>query len=195
MKGTTLRGTMGGRVAGVPTRWLVTGTVTCGLLLAAGPGAVAQQSAGRQSAGRQAPVAPCTSNQLIPNSAQRTGGSQVRITVINDGPKACVLKGFPTVALAGQGSPDRNKPLIVVRQGQARPVLLPVGGQAWTRLTFTPVLGEADGYCASGAEPTVAPSIVLGVGGGGLQLAPDDGGEFALCGTTVRATAFRSGSS
>ncbi|MEU9302050.1 DUF4232 domain-containing protein [Streptomyces sp. NPDC048269] len=181
-----MKGTMRGGAAWSPSLWLVTGAVTCGLLLAAGPGAAAHETAGRR-----APAAPCTSEQLIANSAQRTGGSQVRITVINDGPKACVLKGFPTVALAGQGSPDRNRPLNVVRQGQARAVALPAGGRASTQLTFTPVLGEADGYCASGAEPTVAPSIVLGVGGGGLQLAPDDGGEFALCGNTVRATAFR----
>ncbi|MFG2981123.1 DUF4232 domain-containing protein [Streptomyces sp. NPDC048258] len=181
-----MKGTTRGGAARAPSLWLVTGAVTCGLVLAGSPGAVAQETAGRR-----APAPPCASRQLIANSAQRIGGSQVRITVINDGPKACVLKGFPTVALAGQGSPDRNKPLNVVRQGQARAVTLAVGGRASTQLTFTPVLGEADGYCASGAEPTVAPSIVLGVGGGGLQLAPDDGGEFALCGTTVRATAFR----
>ncbi|MEJ8640291.1 DUF4232 domain-containing protein [Streptomyces sp. MS1.HAVA.3] len=181
-----MKGTTRGRMTGAPSRWLVAGAVTCGLVLATGPAAAAQETAGQR-----APAAPCVSDQLIANSAERIGGSQVRITVINDGPEACVLRGFPTVALAGQGSPDHNKPLNVVRQGQANPVQLAVGGQASTRLTFTPVLGEADGYCASGAEPTVAPSIVLGVGGGGLQLAPDDGGEFALCGTTVRATAFR----
>ncbi|MFD6969223.1 DUF4232 domain-containing protein [Streptomyces sp. NPDC059949] len=190
MKGTT-RGPMSGRMTGAPSRWLVAGAVTCGLVLATGPAAAAQEPAAQATAGQRAPAAPCAGDQLIANSAERIGGSQVRITVINDGPEACVLRGFPTVALAGQGSPDRNKPLNVVRQGQANPVQLAVGGSASTRLTFTPVLGEADGYCASGAEPTVAPSIVLGVGGGGLQLAPDDGGEFALCGTTVRATAFR----
>lgn len=185
-----MKGTTQGRVVGAPTHWLVAGAVTCGLLLAAGPGAAAQETAGQR-----APAAPCSSKQLIADSAQRIGVSQVRITVINDGPKACVLKGFPTVALAGQGSPDRNKPLNVVRRGQARAVPLAVGGRASTQLSFTPVLGEGEGYCASGAEPTVAPSIVLGVGGGGLQVAPDDGGEFALCGNTVRATAFRGGGS
>ncbi|MCY0940855.1 DUF4232 domain-containing protein [Streptomyces sp. H34-S5] len=111
--------------------------------------------------------------------------------MISESAEPCVLRGFPTVALAGQGSPDRNKPLTVVRQGEARPVQLAAGARATTQLTFTPVLGEADGYCASGAEPTVAPSIVLGVGGGALQLAPADGGDFALCGGSVRATAFR----
>ncbi|POX46318.1 Tat pathway signal sequence domain protein, partial [Streptomyces sp. Ru72] len=89
------------------------------------------------------------------------------------------------------GSPDRNKPLQVVHQGASGPVALAVGGRASTQLTFTPVLGEAGGYCASGAAPFAAPSIVVGVAGAGRQLAPDDGGDFALCGTSVRATAFR----
>lgn len=70
-------------------------------------------------------------------------------------------------------------------------MLLSQGASASTVLTFTPVLGEADGYCASGADPTVAPSLVVGVAGTGFQVAPSDGGQFALCGDTVRATAFR----
>ncbi|MCX4825609.1 DUF4232 domain-containing protein [Streptomyces sp. NBC_01142] len=140
----------------------------------------------------RAPVAACKHTQLIADSAQQVGADRVRITLINDGPKPCVLKGFPTVALAGQGSPSNNKPLKVVRQGDARPVKLAVGGRASTQLTFTPVLGEADGYCASKAKPSVAPSIVLGAGGGGLQLGLEDGGDFALCDGKVRATAFRS---
>ncbi|WP_405441623.1 DUF4232 domain-containing protein [Streptomyces avidinii] len=137
-----------------------------------------------------APVAACTGEQLSATGAERTDSDRVRFTVVNDGP-ACVLRGFPTVALSGQGSPDRNAPLRVVPRGQARPVLLSEGGSASTVLTFTPVLGEADGYCASGADPTVAPSLVVGVAGMGFQVAPSDGGQFALCGNTVRATAFR----
>jgi hypothetical protein len=120
---------------------------------------------------------------------------QIGITVVNQGPKPCVLKGFPTVALAGEGSPEKNKPLSVVHQGAAGAVRLAVGGRASTQLTFSPVLGEAGGYCASGAEPFVAPSIVVGVAGGWQQLAPDDGGDFALCGQSVRATAFRAAGS
>lgn len=172
---------------GTPSLWFLASTTTCALLMAAGPGAAAE------TAGRPAATTACTSGKLIADSAQRTGNSRVRITVVNDGPGACVLRGFPTVALAGQGSPDRNRPLDVVRQGPVHEVRLSVGGLASTLLTFEPVLGEAGGYCASGAEPAVAPSVVLGVGGGGLQLAPDDGGNFALCGDTVHATAFRGG--
>lgn len=178
-------------------QWLVAGAAACGLLTAAAPAAASTEPVAWRAP--TAPTAPCTSEHLIPDGARWTGHDRVRITVVNDGPRACVLRGFPAVALAGQGSPDRNAPLDVVHQGRAGTVRLAVGDRASTLLTFTPVLGEAGGYCASGAEPTVAPSIVLGVGGngggdgagGGLQLAPDDGGQFALCGSTVHATAFR----
>ncbi|UQX04442.1 DUF4232 domain-containing protein [Streptomyces sp. RerS4] len=165
------------------TAVVITGTLTAGVTSAAATDAPASAP--------QAPAAPCTHNQLVANSAQRVGATVVRVTVINEGPKPCVLRGFPTVALAGQGSPDKNRPLTVTRQGKAGPVTLRVGGTASTLIGFKPVLGEADGYCASGAEPTVAPSMVVGVAGGALQLGPADGGDFALCGTTVTATAFR----
>ncbi|MDA5284857.1 DUF4232 domain-containing protein [Streptomyces sp. NPDC054904] len=193
-----MKGTTRSRAAMVSSRLLAAAVLAGGVLAGAGPVVAATATstppttaAAPTTDARRAPAAPCPNTQLIANSAERVGASAVRITVINDGPKPCVLRVFPTVALAGQGSPDKNKPLGVVREGQARPVTLPVGGRATTQITFTPVLGEADGYCKSGATPTVAPSIVLGVGGGGLQLSPADGGDFALCGTSVRATAFR----
>ncbi|MET9961424.1 DUF4232 domain-containing protein [Streptomyces sp. NPDC006326] len=170
---------------------LVAGLVAGAVLTGAGSGAAA---AGSPSL-RAAPAARCTGDQAVATGAHRTVTSQVVITVVNKGRKPCVLTGFPTVALAGLGSPAKNRPLLVVRQGKAAPVQLAVGGRASTRLSFTPVLGEADGYCASGATPTVAPTLVVGVAGTQNQLAPDDGGEFALCGTSVRATAFRAGGS
>ncbi|MEU7552861.1 DUF4232 domain-containing protein [Streptomyces sp. NPDC044571] len=169
---------------------LVAGLVTGGMLTGAGSGAAA---AGSPSL--RAPAAPCTGNQAVATAAHRTVVSQVVITVVNKGRKPCVLTGFPTVALAGLGSPAKNRPLNVVRQGKAAPVRLAVGGRASTQLSFTPVLGEADGYCVSGATPTVAPTLVVGVAGTRYQLAPDDGGEFALCGNSVRATAFRASGS
>jgi hypothetical protein len=164
-------------------------------LSAAAPAAVAAPAAGAATAdgvtSPQVTVAPCTSAQLIASGAHRLASGQVVVTVVNQSPRPCVLKGYPTVALAGLGSPGRNTPLQVVHQGASGPVTLAVGGRASTQLTFTPVLGEASGYCASGAAPSVAPSIVVGVAGGGQQLAPDDGGDFALCGTSLRVTAFR----
>ncbi|WP_405754500.1 MULTISPECIES: DUF4232 domain-containing protein [unclassified Streptomyces] len=167
---------------------LVAGFVAGGLMAGAGSGAAATGDAPR------APAAACTSKQIAATSAQSTGSGAV-ITVTNKGPKACVLTGFPSVALAGQGSPDKNKPLRVLNQGRSAPVQLAPGGRASAQLSFTPVLGEADGYCASGADPFVAPTMVVGVAGGRYQLAPADGSEFALCGNTVRATAFRAAGS
>ncbi|MCX4631889.1 MULTISPECIES: DUF4232 domain-containing protein [unclassified Streptomyces] len=169
---------------------LVAGAMAGGLLAGAGFG-----TAAAADALRLAPAAPCTSSQIVADSAQPTDFTHVLITVSNHGSKPCVLNGFPTVALAGQGSPDKNRPLQVTRQGKARPVQLAPGGEASARLTYTPVLGEADGYCDSGADPTVAPSMVVGVAGGRYQLAPEDGGNFALCGNSVRATAFRAAGS
>ncbi|MEV7520484.1 DUF4232 domain-containing protein [Streptomyces sp. NPDC091371] len=164
--------------------------VACGLLAWTGP--IAAAAAGGGAGQRAAPAPPCRSADLVADSAQRLGATRIRITVVNEGPGPCVLEGHPTLALAGQGSPDRNRPLAVHRQGAAQPVRLPVGGAAEALVTFTPVLGEADGYCASSPEePFVAPSMVVGIAGGRFQLGVDDGGEFALCGTSVRATAFR----
>lgn len=167
-----------------PTRKAVVLTAATAVLaggLLAAPSAVAAAAP---------PQAACKGAQLSVTGAQRTDSAQVRVTVVNKGP-ACELRGFPTVALAGQGSPDRNKPLGVAQRGQARLVKLSPGATAATVLTFTPVLGEADGYCASGADPFVAPSLVVGVAGARFQVAPSDGGEFALCGNRVGATAFR----
>ncbi|MEW2416571.1 DUF4232 domain-containing protein [Streptomyces sp. NPDC046866] len=176
----------GGGAARGRRRVLLAAAVLCGTLATpAGPAAAAAGTA---------PVPACRGGQLAANSAARLGSTQVRITVVNEGPKPCVLTGHPTVALAALGSPDRNKPLAVTREGTARPVLLRAGGTAETRVSFTPVLGEAEGYCASGARPAVAPSLVVGIAATRFQLAPDDGGEFALCGTAMRATAFRAAS-
>ncbi|WP_158880087.1 DUF4232 domain-containing protein [Streptomyces sp. NRRL F-4428] len=143
------------------------------------------------AASAAAPAPACRSGQLAAGGAERMGANAVLVTVVNEGPGPCVLRGHPTVAVAGQGAPSRARSLTVVRQGPARPVRLEVGAAAQTRIGFVPVLGEADGYCASGAEPFAAPSMVIGVAGSRLQLAPDDGGNFALCGDAVRATAFR----
>ncbi|MER6387077.1 DUF4232 domain-containing protein [Streptomyces sp. NPDC001523] len=155
-----------------------------GALAGAGSAAAADQATPQR-----APAAQCKGGQLTVSGTSGTG--QARVTVVNKGPKACVLSGFPTIALAGQGAPDRNKPLSVSRTGSAKPVQLAVGGWAASQLTFPPVLGEAAGYCASGAKPIAAPTMVVGVAGTKTQIAPSDGGNFAICGNSVRATAFR----
>ncbi|WP_051806788.1 DUF4232 domain-containing protein [Streptomyces sp. NRRL F-2664] len=153
-------------------------------------GAVASPPASAAATAADAPP-PCRGEQLAAGGAERVGADVVQVTLVNQGPAPCVLRGYPSVAVAGQGAPDRARALAVIREGPAYPVELEAGAAARTRIAFTPVLGEADGYCASGAEPLAAPSVVIGAADAHLQLAPDDGGTFALGGDTVRATAFR----
>ncbi|MFI5798376.1 DUF4232 domain-containing protein [Streptomyces sp. NPDC051677] len=116
-----------------------------------------------------------------------TGAAVVRFT--NVSAKPCVLKGHPSVAGAGNGSPEHNSPLTVTPTGSASPVTVAPGGRAWVKLTFVQVQGEADGYCASGAEPVVYPTIVVGLpGSGAYQVALEDG-QFAECDNKVTVTA------
>ncbi|RKT08421.1 uncharacterized protein DUF4232 [Streptomyces sp. 3211.6] len=102
----------------------------------------------------------------------------------------CTLNGFPQVAGAGNGSPDKNLPLATTNSGTAAPVSLTPGARAWTKLTFVNVQGEADGYCVSGSTPVVFPTLVIRVpGAGSHQIAMDDG-QFAECDNKVTVTPF-----
>ncbi|WP_030195774.1 DUF4232 domain-containing protein [Streptomyces sp. NRRL S-87] len=126
------------------------------------------------------------------NRPDGTGTGAAIVSVTNTSSHTCTLRGFPTVAGAGNGSPDKNRPLAVTRSGTAAKVPLAPGGSAWTKLTFVQVQGEADGYCVSGATPSSYPTIVLGVPDAGKhQIAMVDG-VFAECDDTVTVTAFSS---
>ncbi|MEU9479782.1 DUF4232 domain-containing protein [Streptomyces sp. NPDC048191] len=116
-----------------------------------------------------------------------TGAAVVEFT--NASGHACVLRGHPTVAGAGNGSPEHNRPLKVTPTGLASPVRLAPGGKAWLKLTFHQVQGEGDGYCASGAKPAVFPTLVVGLPGAGAHQVALSDGEFAECDNTVTATA------
>ncbi|MEY9871368.1 hypothetical protein ABH931_000833 [Streptacidiphilus sp. MAP12-33] len=122
------------------------------------------------------------------NAATSTFDEDVKLT--NSGHSACELKGFPTVAVAGEGDPTRNRPLKVTARGAAHAIRLAPGQSAWLRLSFRVVMGEADGYCASGATPTSAPTLVVGLGNGGLQIESANGG-FAECDDVVWASSFQ----
>jgi hypothetical protein len=122
------------------------------------------------------------------NAATSTYDEDVKLT--NSGHSACELRGFPTVAVAGEGDPTHNRPLKVTQRGAAHAVRLAPGQSAWLRLSFRVVMGEADGYCASGATPTSAPTLVVGLGnGGGIQVESADG-VFAECDDVVWASTF-----
>ncbi|MER5549377.1 DUF4232 domain-containing protein [Streptomyces sp. NPDC002586] len=116
-----------------------------------------------------------------------TGAAIVEFT--NASGHACVLRGHPSVAGAGNGSPEHNSPLKVTPTGIASAVPLKPGGKAWVKLTFHQVQGEADGYCVSGAKPSVYPTLVVGLPGSGHHQVALSDGEFAECDNTVAATA------
>ncbi|KUN77055.1 hypothetical protein AQJ66_34430 [Streptomyces bungoensis] len=116
-----------------------------------------------------------------------TGAAVVEFTNVSARP--CTVTGHPTVAGAGNGSPERNKPLTVTPAGAATAVRLAPGGKAWVKLTFVQVQGEGDGYCASGARPVAYPTLVVGLPGSGAQQVALDDGLFAECDNKVTATA------
>ncbi|MEH0585917.1 hypothetical protein QA942_18235 [Streptomyces sp. B21-106] len=51
------------------------------------------------------------------------------------------------------------------------------------------VHGEADGYCKSGAVPSVYPTVVVGLPGSGSHQVALNDGQFAECDNTVTVTA------
>ncbi|MGW0996906.1 DUF4232 domain-containing protein [Streptomyces sp. NPDC002523] len=118
-----------------------------------------------------------------------TGTGAAVIEFKNVSAKPCALRGHPTVAGAGNGSPEHSTPLTVTRTGSASTVRVAPGGKAWVKLTFVQVQGEGDGYCASGAKPAVYPTLVIGPSGSGKHQVALDDGRFAECDNKVTATA------
>lgn len=116
-----------------------------------------------------------------------TGAAVVEFTNVSG--RTCVLKGHPTVAGAGNGSPEMNVPLTVKPTGAAAPVKVAPGGKAWVKLTFVQVQGEADGYCVSGSAPVVYPTMVVRLPGSGAHQVALYDGQFAECDDTVTVTA------
>ncbi|MDT7843426.1 DUF4232 domain-containing protein [Streptomyces justiciae] len=142
-------------------------------------GSAATCSAGSlQATARQADVRPAGTG---------TGAAVVEFTNMSGG--TCVLKGHPTVAGAGNGSPEMNVPLTVKPTGASAPVTVAPGGKAWVKLTFVQVQGEGDGYCVSGSAPVLYPTMVVGLPGSGAHQVALDDGQFAECDDTVTVTA------
>ncbi|OLZ74625.1 hypothetical protein AV521_03145 [Streptomyces sp. IMTB 2501] len=123
------------------------------------------------------------------NRPDGTGTGAAIVEFTNVSGHACVLRGHPSVAGAGNGSPAHNSPLKVTPTGTAKAVPLAPGGKAWVKLTFHQVQGEADGYCVSGAKPVVYPTLVIGLPGSGQHQVALSDGEFAECDNIVTATA------
>ncbi|MGW4978374.1 DUF4232 domain-containing protein [Streptomyces mirabilis] len=117
-----------------------------------------------------------------------TGAAIVEFTNVSG--KACTVQGYPTVAGAGNGSPEKNRPLKVTTTGGASTVKIAAGGKAWTKLTFVQVQGEADGYCKSAATPASYPTLVVGVPGAGAHQVALTDGVIAECDDKVTVTAL-----
>lgn len=119
-----------------------------------------------------------------------TGTGAMIVGFKNTSGDTCTLQGFPTVAAAGMTRPDLNRPLAVTRTGSASPVRLAPGHTAWVKLTFVQVQGEADGYCVSGAEPQLYPTLIVGLPGAGRhQVQLEDARDVAACDDKVTVTA------
>ncbi|MFJ8019904.1 DUF4232 domain-containing protein [Streptomyces sp. NPDC096311] len=117
-----------------------------------------------------------------------TGAAIVEFTNVSG--TACTVQGYPTVAGAGNGSPEKNRPLKVTTTGGASTVKIAAGGKAWTKLTFTQVQGEADGYCTSGTTPASYPTLVVGVPRAGAHQVALTDGVIAECDDKVTVTAL-----
>lgn len=117
-----------------------------------------------------------------------TGAAIVEFTNVSG--KACTVQGYPTVAGAGNGSPEKNRPLKVTTTGGVSTVKIAAGGKAWTKLTFVQVQGEADGYCKSGATPASYPTLVVGVPGAGAHQVALTDGVIAECDDKATVTAI-----
>ncbi|WP_328785606.1 DUF4232 domain-containing protein [Streptomyces canus] len=118
-----------------------------------------------------------------------TGTGAAVVEFANVSGRTCVLEGHPTVAGAGNGSPEMNVPLTVKPTEAAASVEVAPGGKAWVKLTFVQVQGEADGYCVSGSAPVVYPTMVVRLPGSGAHQVALDDGQFAECDDTVTVTA------
>ncbi|WP_405879567.1 DUF4232 domain-containing protein [Streptomyces sp. NBC_01136] len=117
-----------------------------------------------------------------------TGAAIVEFTNVSG--KPCTVQGHPTVAGAGNGSPQKNRPLKVTTTGTAKSVKVAPGGKVWTKLTFVQVQGEADGYCRSGATPASYPTLVVGVPSAGAHQVALADGVIAECDDKVTVTAL-----
>lgn len=120
---------------------------------------------------------------------QGTGTGAVIVEFTNMSGTSCAMRGYPTVAGAANGSPEKNHPLAVTPTGSSPEVLVAPGGKAWVKVTFVQVQGEGDGYCVSGADPVTYPTLVVALPSGGAhQLALEDG-VLAECDNKATVTA------
>ncbi|MFJ9905213.1 DUF4232 domain-containing protein [Streptomyces sp. NPDC101152] len=159
----------------------------------AAPTPTATVSPVSESSGARPKTCPASALKVTAHQAAHrpagTGTGAAIVEFTNTSARSCVLVGHPTVAGAGNGSPEHNAPLKVTPLGSASVVRLAPGGKAWVKLTFVQVQGEADGYCTSGSRPVSYPTLVIGLRGAGAHQVALEDGVFAECDNTVKVTA------
>jgi archaellum component FlaG (FlaF/FlaG flagellin family) len=155
-----------------------------------GQAAPAGTSAATTSVAKPATGAACRAADLkalptIPTPPPHPGGVALRVSIDNAGDDACTLTGVSRVALSDGSAPQRS--LTVKPDGTADPITLGPGEVASIVLTFdvTP-----EGKCASGAEPSRQPVLLVGVPDDLVATKMADGSAFLQCGDTVIAAPF-----
>ena len=118
----------------------------------------------------------------IPTPPPHPGGVALRVSIDNAGDDACTLTGVARAALSDGSAPQKN--LTVTPDGTGDPITLGPGEIASIVLTFdvTP-----EGKCASGAEPSRQPVLLVGVPDDFVATKMADGSAFLQCGDTVLA--------
>lgn len=169
-----------------------------GLLLAAcgGPTQVASTptATSPKSESESATEGACRAADLkalptIPSAPQQPGTVTVRVYLANNGDRACTINGVPrAVAIADKAGSSSPKGLAVTPDGKADPVTLAPGD---TAIAFVSSAETDDFKCASGAAPTRAPVVLVGVPDELVELPMVPGSSFTECADAVTVTPWQ----
>ncbi|MFC0439495.1 DUF4232 domain-containing protein [Kutzneria buriramensis] len=120
------------------------------------------------------------------------GTEAVRVELVNNGDFACTLTGIPKVAISDQppadGSQPPRKAMSVRSNGKAVPFTLQPGDDA---ITVVASPETPDLKCASGAMPTKAAVVLVGVPDELVPAPMVYGTHFSECGDAVSVTPWQ----
>jgi hypothetical protein len=120
------------------------------------------------------------------------GTEAVRVELVNNGDFACTLTGTPKVAISDQPPADGSQPprraMTVTLTGKAEPLTLQPGDDA---ITVVASPETPDLKCASGAMPTKAAVVLVGVPDELVPAPMVYGTHFSECGDAVSVTAWQ----
>jgi hypothetical protein len=119
------------------------------------------------------------------------GTEAVRVELVNNGDLACTLTGVPKVAISDQpaaGSQPPRRSMTVTLTGKAEPLTLQPGDDA---ITVVASPETPDLKCASGAMPTKAAVVLMGVPDEFVPAPMVYGTHFSECGDAVSVTPWQ----